>query len=49
MVYRFDLNGSLIGSYHGVSNAVLALGVTSLNTQSLNLAIKQKTVYHKSY
>ena len=49
MVYRFDLNGSLIGFYHGVSNAVLALGVTSLNTQSLNLAIKQKTVYHKSY
>lgn len=49
MVYRFDLNGSLMGSYHGVSNAVLALGITSLNTQALNLAIKQKTVYHKSY
>lgn len=49
MVYRFDLEGNLINSYHGVCHALLALGIKSRDTCRLNIAIKQKTVYHYSY
>lgn len=49
MVYRFDLEGNLINSYHGVSYTVYALGLNTANTQALHLAIKEKKVYHNSY
>lgn len=49
MVYRFDLNGQLIDSYHGVQAAAKAGGALSGNASALKIALTNKSIYSDCY